>query len=372
MQPKKILIVSRSFYPENRPRAFRTTELAIEYARLGHEVTVLIPKNEHHTLFEQKHNLKIIDLGKITWPVFSSNNRILSLVGKVLMRILLWLLEYPNLQLSFQVARALRNMSGYDLLISIAHPYPIHWGVALAWKKHNRIAKHWIADCGDPYMGRVNSDLRPPFYFKFIEKWFMRKPDYITVPTEGSLKGYYKEFHPKIRIIPQGFNFDDIVLSNELQKATGKIVFGYAGGFIPKKRDPTEFLEYLNSLSDDIDYEFHLYVKNAPYILPFVQASNGRIKIKETLPRPLLLKELSRMNFLVNFENLGNVETPSKLIDYAFLQKPVLSIVHKSLNTKLVDDFLSGDYSLKRALPNIDDYRVEKIAKNFLSLIYPE
>ena len=37
----KILIVSGFFYPQNTPRAFRTTELAKEFARLGHDVVYI-------------------------------------------------------------------------------------------------------------------------------------------------------------------------------------------------------------------------------------------------------------------------------------------------------------------------------------------
>lgn len=43
----RILIVSGFFYPTNTPRAFRTTELAKEFARCGHEVTVMIPQNNY-------------------------------------------------------------------------------------------------------------------------------------------------------------------------------------------------------------------------------------------------------------------------------------------------------------------------------------
>ena len=39
----KILIISGSFYPDNSPRAFRTTELAKRFCKLGHDVTVYIP-----------------------------------------------------------------------------------------------------------------------------------------------------------------------------------------------------------------------------------------------------------------------------------------------------------------------------------------
>ena len=45
MDKKKILIVGRTFFPEQSPRSFRTTELAIELAKQGHEVHVLLPNN---------------------------------------------------------------------------------------------------------------------------------------------------------------------------------------------------------------------------------------------------------------------------------------------------------------------------------------
>jgi len=64
MDKKKILIVSGEFYPLNTPRSFRTTELAKEFARQGHEVTVLTPKDPKHTNFEKKYRLSITGLGK--------------------------------------------------------------------------------------------------------------------------------------------------------------------------------------------------------------------------------------------------------------------------------------------------------------------
>jgi hypothetical protein len=62
--------------------------------------------------------------------------------------------------------------SGYDLLISIAAPHSIHWGIAWARKDGSPIAGIWIADCGDPFMGKENDTFRPPFYFRYLEKWF--------------------------------------------------------------------------------------------------------------------------------------------------------------------------------------------------------
>jgi H2-forming N5,N10-methylenetetrahydromethanopterin dehydrogenase-like enzyme len=57
LKSKKNLIISRSFYPINSPRSFRSTELAKELARNGHDIIVLTPKKEVHDSFEKEHNL---------------------------------------------------------------------------------------------------------------------------------------------------------------------------------------------------------------------------------------------------------------------------------------------------------------------------
>ncbi|CAF3700014.1 unnamed protein product, partial [Rotaria sp. Silwood1] len=85
-------------------------------------------------------------------------------------RALLWLFEYPDIGLMFQVKSALKNESGYDLLISVAVPHPVHWGTALAWNEKKPIATTWVADCGDPYMGLTYETYKKPFYLKYLEK----------------------------------------------------------------------------------------------------------------------------------------------------------------------------------------------------------
>ena len=220
------------------------------------------------------------------------------------------LFEYPSIELVGMVKHSLKREANYDALISIAVPYPIHWGVAAVWsiKGGNNPAKKWIADCGDPYMGQENDSFKKPFYFGYIEKWFMRKVDFITVPTSGSIQGYYDEFHSKIKVIPQGFRFEDINTYRGERQASHPI-FAYAGMFIPGRRDPSEFLNYLCSLNQE--FEFHIFTNTTHLIEPFLKKSNGRIKIMEFLPREKLLYELSKLDFMVNFENVGSKQTPS-------------------------------------------------------------
>lgn len=368
MIKRKILIASGAFYPENSPRSFRTTELVKEFARQGHQVTLIIPdKNAERIAFEKKHGISILDMGKQRFKPFKlSGSGIVRLITRALVRFPNLLFEYPDIQLMWMVKKALKNESGYDLLISIAVPHPIHWGVAWVRTAKRRIANVWVADCGDPYVGRENDTFKVPFYFSYIEKWFCRKTDFISVPTEGSVKGYFSEFHKKIRIIPQGFNFDEIELSEESSK-NGVPEFAYAGLFIPGRRDPTEFLSFLLNLG--IDFRFHIYTKSPGLVEPFLEKGKEKILIRTFIPRLKLLQELNKMDFLVNFENVGTKQTPSKLIDYAIIGKPILPVKTGNLNTTVVKEFLNRDYKNQYMIGDIDQYRIENVCEKFLQLL---
>ncbi|SHE34091.1 Glycosyltransferase Family 4 [Fodinibius roseus] len=364
---KNILIVSRSFYPMNSPRSFRTTELVKEFARQGHKVTLLTIKNdEFHIPFEEEYGVVIKDLGPLRLPriELSNSSGLVSLFKRAVRRGLLQLFEYPDIELVYRVQKALKKESGYDLLISIAVPHPIHWGVAKARNKSHRIAEVWAADCGDPYMGAALDTFDKLFYFKYIEKYFCRKADYITIPLEEAKEGYYPEFHHKIRVIPQGFEFDEI--DQSCGPAHPIPTFAYAGGLIPGGRDPRSFLEYLTSLNQE--YKFILYTKNRDLIKPYMTSENGRIEIRDYIPRKKLLKVLSGMDFLINFENNTSLQQPSKLIDYYITNRPVLSVGSSDINKKIIDEFLNGNYSHKHQYQDMAKYRIENVCNRFLEL----
>lgn len=368
MTSKKILLVSRSFYPMNSPRAFRTTELAKELARQGHQVTVLTSKTEELNEFEKIYGLKVKDLGVRKFKDIQLKGKgFFYLLRRIVFRISKLLFEYPDIQYYFIVKNKLKHEKGYDALISIAVPYPVHWGVAAIWNRKQKVnpAKVWIADCGDPYMGAENENFKKPFYFKYIEKWFCRKVDYLTVPTKGSVNGYYKEFHSKMKIIPQGFKFDDIKIK-PLHNDTGVVKFAYAGIFIPGRRDPSEFCEYL--IKQKIDFIFYIYSSSHTLVEKYQRKSNGKIICKEFIPRESLLYELGEVDFVVNFENVGGKQTPSKLIDYAIINKPILSIKTGDLKSDLVDEFLNKNYKNAYVVKNVDQYKIENVSREFIKL----
>ncbi len=104
---KKILIISRGFYPGISPRAFRATELVKEFAREGHEVSLYTPKTQPaHFEFEREYGVVIKDLN-LRWPPIKGvfKNRLTWLYTQVPKRLLRWLLQYPDIELMFKVKK---------------------------------------------------------------------------------------------------------------------------------------------------------------------------------------------------------------------------------------------------------------------------
>lgn len=367
----KILIISGFFYPVNSPRAFRATELAKEMARLGHEVVVYFPfKGFDYSSISKEFQIECKDLGSLRFRTIElKGNRIEMLVRRGLRRIMGLLFEYPDIELMFKASNCLKHESEYDLLISIAVPYPIHWGVAKARTKLNKIADIWVADCGDPYMGCTTDSFRKPFYFKFVEKWFSRECDYITIPFDALKDKFYPEFHKKIVIIPQGFRTGDIKLAEKVNNRVP--TFAFAGSVIPGIRDLNLFFEFLKVINNE--FKFYVYTQQPDYFKQYKIHFKDRLEINEYLPRLQLIHELSKFDFLINVDTIYdkkslNTAFPSKLIDYSFTKRPILNICSNAIDEKIILEFLSGNYNNRRVI-DLNKYKIETVAARFIDLI---
>ena len=365
---KKILLITKSFYPVNGPRSTRATELVKELARSGHSVTVLTPRNNKvHNSFETQYNVKILDLGRtfFTKPPEGA----IPFWKKVILKIsvesgLSDRYAFPDIFFMNITEKILQKHNDYDLIISIAKPHPIHWGVAKAIRNNPKLTKKWIADCGDPFMGN-------PFHkhAKFLEKFerlFCQYADFITIPIKDAIDSYYPEFRHKIKVIPQGFDFDKDT-SDQLTYIKNEIpTFAYAGAFYKDKRDPRKLFEYLVNL--DTPFKFVIYSSNFDLVNPFLKRAEGRFILKKYIPREDLLIELRKMDFLININNVSVVQSPSKLIDYYLTDRPVLSLSNNSVDEIALDEFFSGDYSKKYSFTNMEDYNIKNVVKNLLAL----
>lgn len=366
---KKIVIISYATYPGTAPRNMRTNELAKEFVRQGYDVTCYVLTGDYdYESYEKDTGVKIKSLGKTYFFKYNpETGEKVNIFTRVSYKLFGRLFEFPNIELVRNVYNAIKKQSNIDLLITIAVPYPLHWGAALLRTLNEDKLKNtvWVADCGDPYMG--NDFNKKVFYFEYIEKWFCRKADFISIPIESAREGYYSEFTNKVRVIPQGFNFSDTIKAKEYKK-NAVPTFIYAGIFYEELRDPRPFLDYLVTIKQD--FKFIVYTRTPALLGNYKDKLGNKLQIRSYIPRDELILEISKADFLVNLENPSAKQSPSKLIDYALSGRPILSLnTNIEINTDLVDQFLNGSYEKAFILENIEQYNIKNVAKDFLRLV---
>jgi hypothetical protein len=362
----KILIVSAYFYPDIEPRSFRTIGLVEELLKRDHNITLYIPYRDFdYTLYTEKNKIKIKYLTKKKlFPNLPDGNSFVNKVIGVLFSKLIIYTQYPFIRLFFCIPLKLYKLSNYDLMISIAAPHSVHWGCAKAVSINKKLCKKWIADCGDPFMG--DQTTKRPFYFKYFENYFCKKADYITIPIANAITSYYPEYRSKIKIIPQGFDFSDASKYVKLRKNICP-TFAYAGAFYAKYRDPTNFLDYLTTLN--LNFKFVMYTGNSKLLDKYANILGDKLEVHDYIPRDELLQELSQMDFLINIENKGLAQSPSKLIDYALVHRPIFPVsMDNSININLFVEFLNGDYQNGYNIGDIDQYNIHNVVDRFLEL----
>lgn len=361
----KIVIIARTIYPLLSPRAFRATELAKEFARLGHDVTLYgVLGDNDYTQFTCETGVKVKPIKMLLSTYNSEGKQRYNLFDKVSRHLLNKILDYPDIEFCWKIPQILKKESDADLLITIAMPFPIHWGAAIAKRlMGNTFPKVWISDCGDPYMGNGMEGGHLP-YFKYIEQFWGNQTDYVTIPVESAKKAYYPNVQNKIHIIPQGFDMENIKLSEYSKNSIPH--FAYAGAIYKGRRDPSSFLEYLCGLNTD--FVFTVFTETPEFYAKYKKSLGTKLIIRKYVPRTELLLELSKQDFLINLLNQSAVQSPSKLIDYLLSQRPIINIstpfqekekFEKALITIPESDIKDTD---------IDEYDVRNVAKKFLKI----
>ena len=186
-KPLKIVIITQTIYPALSPRSHRSSQLALELADAGHDVTVYaLLGNYDYSKYQINRNIKFKNLGKSRLGLKDSDNNSKSTILNKGMRRLFWrIFLYPDIEMFPMIRRAIKKEKNIDILITIASPYINHFAIA-SLKETN--AKLWISDCGDPFTGNPFHKL--PTYFKSLERNWSRKTDYIVVPIEEAKNGY--------------------------------------------------------------------------------------------------------------------------------------------------------------------------------------
>ena len=152
---KNILVITQHLFPIQTPRSLRSTELVKELGKRGYNVTVYAVIGEYdYSSFEKEYHVKVKPI-PLKWqrtPYTSDGVQKRSLIDKVLGRLLERKTLFPDIEFLYRVKDVIKKELDIDVLISIANPHPIHWGVAKARKELKIFPKVWIADCSDPIM----------------------------------------------------------------------------------------------------------------------------------------------------------------------------------------------------------------------------
>ncbi len=367
---KSILIISQHIFPKQTPRAHRTTELAIEFSRQGYDVTLYAVLGKYdYKMFAKQHNIDVKPI-KISWqyePFSSDLNVKRFFIDKALGKLFQKIIEFPNIEFYFKIPRIIKKEKRFDILISIAEPHMIHWGCARAKDRYpKQFPKKWIADCGDPYYGNGNSE-KFKKRFKKMEHFFCKNTNFITVPVSSAIKSYFHKYESKIKVIPQGFKFQ---MPEKIKlKAINKIpTFAYCGNFFRGYRDPTIFFKFL--LKTKFNFKFIIYTDHTSLIANYLPLLQDKIEIRPIIFRKQMIKEIQKMDFLVNIENINLPgQLPSKLIDYAISNRPILSINTSNFKSENIIEFLNGNYQNRLIVDNLEDYRIERVTTKFIDLI---
>lgn len=379
----KYAIISYYFYPENTPRAFRAYELTKELIKRGHEVIVIIPdycySYDSISELDGVNFIKINNLNKAISnnisnndsPFNSSKLKILvtsSILYKALKGFIKYffgieiknIFEFFSLKLYKQIKQTLQ----VDKVISIGLPFSCHFGTYLLLKSHKLTATTVIADYGDPFTSNIASNLAP--YFKYIEKTVLDCFNYITIPIEEAKIGYLDLVpEEKIRVIPQGYDFSAVKL--EEYKEIDIVSFSYAGIFYENVRNPLNFLTFLNSINKD--FRFYIYTDidsmlKIKGIRAVISQLGEKIILKNMIERNECIRELSKMDFLVNQHNQSNIQKPSKLIDYGLTKRPIFEYSQDKIDEEKFLKFLDRDYKLS-PIYEIEQYDIKNITQKF-------
>ncbi len=378
----KILIIAYHFYPDVTPRAFRAFELVKQFSKEGHTVRVLLPGSDYdYSEVCKKYNFTVdfVDYHKPSEIVSSVSNTSQTILEKLLKKLLKKIMQcvFPSgRKLKFYFYYVYKKLMDYekhlDMIISIAAPYDNHIGAAMAFRKNKYLEDVVkVADYGDPF---YKNPALPncPFYF-WIDKFIASKFDFITIPTEKAFS-IYTNFKEKrfIKIIPQGFDFSKTKIAD--YQINDVPVFAYAGIFYEDIRNPKPLLEFLLKLhANSVDFIFIIYTTTGNFnsmklLNKYKNILKEKLIINQFIPREDVIFELSKMDFLINLENLSSSQVPSKLIDYTLTKRPIYSFSQVNFFEDTFMNFFRGNYSEEKKI-DLDDFNIENVSKQFTELI---
>lgn len=340
----KIRILTGHYSPEIHPRAFRAELLGKEFTKQGDDVEIIALrkiKDFNYENYTKEFKIKVKNIGLYSGNLKSHSN---SKTLNSLKRTTDYFLNGRLFLNAYRIYKYIKNLPSVDIFISCSTPFMNHLGSYFLIRDAKKSRTKYFADCGDPLY--YNKQSPKAIYFKYIEKIVLREFNYVLVPSKDCIKAYDAFVSvDKLKISPQGYDFSN--LKEFTYKKNNPVTFAYAGAFYNDIRNPNFFLSYLCGVAKE--FKFVIYYRNVDekmydLLKKYKIILKEKLVIHQNIPRQLLVEKLSKMDFLINMDNIVDYQIPSKLIDYCASGRPVYNCSANNFNKQTFVNFMNYNF----------------------------
>lgn len=379
----RILIVSTFFPPLNAIASLRPYSWAKEWAREGHEVTVLTTAKDQDPAVSLKlahgcYKLLEIPLPKFLRQAKSAYAPSSSTRKSAVKCFFEWMRQRLGI---FNACRmpdftdlwirpalqAVKTEPPYDVVVSTAGPYSVHI-LAYLLKKRGQ-ATRWVADYRDNWSDNVFYGGLFPLNLveKMLERQLLRLADAITTISPPFTESFKKKYRRQsVSTVFNGFDPEDLTAIDAAPAfpKDGRVRIVHTGSIYLGRRDPSPLFQALselnrveNRLFDRLEIIFvGVNQANLQTLIDRYQVSQW-VKIEGFVAREKALamqRDADALLFLPwNDPKVDGVVT-GKIFEYLFSKTPILAIgaSHMELSQQMILEAKAG-----KALHSLDQIK---------------
>ena len=239
---------------------------------------------------------------------------------------------------------------------------------------------------------------------KKIEYKFIKESDGFAVTTSETREEYVKLFpqlKDKIVVIPPLLNpeLEDLKKESKFKYLINNdfIRMIFVGTLYSDIRNPKYFLSALDEASKSVSerIEVNFYGSINDFSPETLEIENLNVSFLDSIDRKLAYKKMQEADVLINIGNQTSYQLPSKLVEYAFLEKPIINFSsikddssqrfldnHKHAKTIMFNErdnseAISGLVEFLKLIGNheesynndwLEDYRIKNIINSYENL----
>lgn len=428
----RILLIISQYLPAQTPNTLRWEPLVEYFKDLGHEVSILTTKRSGQPLVEENsHGVKIYRAGYNTlldrlYDLLNSKKRrhevgsgprepgVLTKLTQLIVS-KTWRNRYwpDGSQLFLKPGKAKAQeivaKDGITHIISVGLPFTCHL-IAEATKLVQPTL-HWHMDIQDPFC--YSKEFRVNNFDKYktknieAEQSTFQNANSISITNERAGEKYLELFPQaadKIKVVPPLFSLPKDAVPYNMFLYSAKIHLTYFGSFYEGVRSPLPFFNFIKyiwdkdkSLIANLQFHFVGQLHGEAYALFELYPEIRRCFVIHGFKnRAETLDAMHQTTILMNFGNTTDYHLPSKVVDYLYMNKPIVNFTSIAADStqkfladkpvecctlkldtnnhaQLLDQFLAFTQKARTAtspdLDKVKDYTVESIAEEYLKVL---